>query len=43
MSGYSGARLTERAHAAGVTDVLRKPLVGRDIAVPIARALTTGE
>jgi len=39
MSGYSGARLTERAHAAGVSDVLRKPLVSRDIAEPLARAL----
>ena len=39
MSGYSGARLTERAHAAGVRDVLRKPLVRRDIAEPLARAL----
>jgi CheY-like chemotaxis protein len=26
MSGYSGARFTERALAAGVRDVLRKPL-----------------
>jgi PAS domain S-box-containing protein len=42
MSGYSGARLTERAHAAGVTDVLRKPLVSRDIAEPLARALAAG-
>jgi hypothetical protein len=31
------ARLTERAHAAGVSDVLRKPLVSRDIAEPLAR------
>jgi CheY-like chemotaxis protein len=42
MSGYSGARLTERAHAAGVSDVLRKPLVSRDIAEPLARALAAG-
>jgi PAS domain S-box-containing protein len=41
MSGYSGARLTERAHAAGVSNVLRKPLVSRDIAEPLARALRT--
>jgi PAS domain S-box-containing protein len=40
MSGYSGARLTERAHAAGVSEVLRKPLVSRDIAESLARALT---
>jgi AmiR/NasT family two-component response regulator len=37
MSGYRGARLTERARAAGVSDVLRKPLVSRDIAEPLAR------
>jgi signal transduction histidine kinase/ActR/RegA family two-component response regulator len=39
MSGYSGAQLSERAQAAGVMEVLRKPLVRRDIAEPIARAL----
>ena len=39
MSGYSGARLTERARAVGVSEVLRKPLVSRDIAEPLARAL----
>ena len=39
MSGYSGTQLSERAHAAGVIDVCRKPLVRRDIAEPIARAL----
>src|SRR5882757_4786839 len=39
MSGYSGTPLSERAHAAGVIDVLRKPLVRRDIAEPVARAL----
>ncbi|MDB6088276.1 MAG: multi-sensor signal transduction multi-kinase [Gammaproteobacteria bacterium] len=39
MSGYSSTQLTERAQAAGVIDVLRKPLVRRDIAVPVARAL----
>jgi CheY-like chemotaxis protein len=39
MSGYSGALLSERAQAAEVIDVLRKPLVRRDIAVPVARAL----
>ena len=42
MSGYSGAQLAERAHAAGVRDVLRKPLVSRDIAEPLARALAAG-
>jgi predicted ATPase/signal transduction histidine kinase/GAF domain-containing protein/ActR/RegA family two-component response regulator len=39
MSGYSGAQLLERAQAAGVKEVLRKPLVRRDIAEPVARAL----
>jgi PAS domain S-box-containing protein len=39
MSGYSGPQLTERAQAAGVADVLRKPLVRRDIAEPVARVL----
>ena len=39
MSGYSGPLLSERAQAAEVIDVLRKPLVRRDIAVPVARAL----
>jgi signal transduction histidine kinase/ActR/RegA family two-component response regulator len=39
MSGYSGAQLNERAQAVGIIDVLRKPLVQRDIAVPVARAL----
>jgi FixJ family two-component response regulator len=39
MSGYSGSQISERAQAAGVADVLRKPLVRRDIANPVARAL----
>jgi FixJ family two-component response regulator len=39
MSGYSGAQLTERARAAGVADLLRKPLVRRDIAEALRRAL----
>jgi signal transduction histidine kinase len=39
MSGYSGAQLSERAQAAGVVDVLCKPLLRRDIAEPVARAL----
>ena len=39
MSGYSSTPLSERAQAAGVIDVLRKPLVRRDIAEPVARAL----
>jgi signal transduction histidine kinase/ActR/RegA family two-component response regulator len=39
MSGYSGERLTDRAHAAGVNELLRKPLVRRDIAEALGRAL----
>jgi predicted ATPase/signal transduction histidine kinase/GAF domain-containing protein/ActR/RegA family two-component response regulator len=39
MSGYGGPQLSERAKAAGVLNVLRKPLVRRDIAEPVARAL----
>ena len=39
MSGYGGAQLSERAQAAGVIDVLRKPLVRRDIAESVARAM----
>jgi FixJ family two-component response regulator len=39
MSGYSGAQLTERARTAGVAEVLRKPLVRRDIAEALGRAL----
>jgi signal transduction histidine kinase/ActR/RegA family two-component response regulator len=39
MSGYSGAQLTERARATGVAELLRKPLVRRDIAEALGRAL----
>jgi len=39
MSGYSGPQMSERAQAAGIIDVLRKPLVRRDIAESVARAL----
>ena len=39
MSGYSDTQLSARARAAGVIDVLRKPLVRRDIAEAVARAL----
>jgi len=39
MSGYGGPQLRVRAQAAGVLEVLRKPLVRRDIAEPVARAL----
>jgi len=43
MSGYGGTQLSERAQAAGVIDVLRKPLVRRDIAESVARALRSLE
>jgi CheY-like chemotaxis protein len=43
MSGYGGTQLNERAQAAGVIDVLRKPLVRRTIAEPLARALHAGQ
>jgi CheY-like chemotaxis protein len=39
MSGYSGMQLSERAQSAGIIDVLRKPLIRRDIAESVARAL----
>jgi signal transduction histidine kinase/CheY-like chemotaxis protein len=39
MSGYSGVQFAERAQAAGVSEVLRKPLVSRDIADALARTL----
>jgi CheY-like chemotaxis protein len=39
MSGHSGTQLSERAQAVGVNDVIRKPLVRRDIAEPLAQAL----
>jgi CheY-like chemotaxis protein len=39
MSGYGGTQLNERARAAGIIDVLRKPLIRRNIAEPVARAL----
>jgi NO-binding membrane sensor protein with MHYT domain/signal transduction histidine kinase/ActR/RegA family two-component response regulator len=39
MSGYSDTDLSERAQAAGIVHVCRKPLVRRDIAESVARAL----
>jgi DNA-binding NtrC family response regulator len=41
MSGYGATQLSERALAAGVIDVLRKPLVRRNIAESVARAART--
>jgi two-component system, cell cycle sensor histidine kinase and response regulator CckA len=40
MTGYSDMQLSERAQAVGIIDVLRKPLTRRDIAEPVARALS---
>jgi CheY-like chemotaxis protein len=39
MSGYRGAQLSACAQAAGVDGVLHKPLLSRDIAESLARAL----
>jgi CheY-like chemotaxis protein len=39
MSGYTGKQLEDRAHASGVTEVLQKPLVSRDIGESLARVL----
>jgi FixJ family two-component response regulator len=39
MSGYSDPLLSERAQAAGIFDVGRKPLARRDLAEWVARAL----
>jgi CheY-like chemotaxis protein len=42
MSGYNDTQLSERAQAAGIIAVRRKPLARRDIAEPVARALHAG-
>jgi PAS domain S-box-containing protein len=39
VSGYTGPMLTERALAAGVTEILKKPVQSRDIAAALARIL----
>jgi PAS domain S-box-containing protein len=39
MSGYGGTALAARAAAAGVREVLRKPLESRDLAESVARVL----
>jgi PAS domain S-box-containing protein len=41
MSGYSGPILAQRALAAGVSELLVKPLESRDIAAALARVLHT--
>jgi PAS domain S-box-containing protein len=43
MSGYSGAQLLDHARAAGVREVLRKPLQSKDIAECFARVLRSQE
>jgi len=40
MSGHKGPQLTARARAAGVREILHKPLVSRDIAEALASALS---
>jgi signal transduction histidine kinase len=42
VSGYSGPMLTERALAAGITEVLKKPVQSRELAAALARALGRG-
>jgi CheY-like chemotaxis protein/two-component sensor histidine kinase len=42
MSGYGGAQLAERAAAAGILEVLRKPLQRRDLSESLARILRRG-
>jgi CheY-like chemotaxis protein len=39
MSGYSGSILTQQAFAAGVSELLTKPLQSREIAATLARVL----
>jgi len=39
VSGYSGPILTQQALAAGVTEMLTKPLQAREIATTLARVL----
>jgi len=38
MSGYAGAQLIKRATTLGFTDILRKPLMRRDVAESLERA-----
>jgi PAS domain S-box-containing protein len=39
VSGYTGPMLSERALAAGITEILKKPVQSRDIASALARVL----
>jgi CheY-like chemotaxis protein len=43
VSGYSGPILAQRAHAAGVCELLVKPLQSRDIAAALARVLRAAQ
>ena len=40
VSGYTGPMLSERALAAGITEILKKPVQSRDMAAALARALS---
>jgi PAS domain S-box-containing protein len=42
MSGYKGPQLTALAQAAGVREILHKPLLSRDIAEALARVIPAG-
>ena len=42
VSGYLGPMLAERAHGAGVTRILKKPVQSREIAEALARVLRRG-
>jgi CheY-like chemotaxis protein len=39
VSGYIGPMMTERALAAGVDQILKKPVQSRELAAALARAL----
>jgi hypothetical protein len=39
VSGYIGPMMSERAAAAGVNEILKKPLLARDLAAALARVL----
>jgi PAS domain S-box-containing protein len=39
VSGYIGPMMTERAAAAGVNEILKKPVLARDLAAALGRAL----
>jgi PAS domain S-box-containing protein len=43
VSGYVGGDLVSRAHAAGVTSVLGKPLAANELAVALAQALASSQ